>query len=128
MNKPSLCLLLILSFPMTMVADVINLKCSNQLAVKISKDNVVFRENRVVRFSLGENSNIAKMSTKGYSLIEFDLDVTPTHFNIGQYKSAQKKDLIVIFSIDKKTLKIEQDSFSSTQNILKDKRQCILEE
>ena len=128
MNKPSLCLLLILSFPMTMVADVINLKCSNQLAVKISKDNVVFRENRVVRFSLGENSNIAKMSTKGYSLIEFDLDVTPTHFNIGQYKSTQKKDLIVIFSIDKKTLKIEQDSFSSKQNILKDKRQCILEE
>ena len=114
--------------PIVGLADVINLKCFNQLAVKISKDNIAFKENRVVRFSLGENSKLARMSVKGYSLIEFDLDVTPTHYNIGQYKSELKEDLIVVFSIDRTTLKMEQDSFSSQPNNSKDKRVCILEE
>ena len=114
--------------PIAGLADVINLKCSHQLAVTISKDDLVFKESRVVRFSLGENSKLAKMSAKGYPLIEFDLDVTPTHYNIGQYKSALKKDLIVVFSIDRTTLKMEQDSFSSQTNAPRDKRTCILEE
>jgi len=114
--------------PIASFADVVNLKCSNQLAVKISKDDLVFKENRVVRFSLGESSKLAKMSAKGYPLIEFDLDITPTHYNIGQYKSALKKDLIVVFSIDKTTLNMEQDSFSSRNNAPRDKRTCILEE
>ena len=114
--------------PIAGFADVVNLKCSNQLAVKISKDDLVFKENRVVRFSLGESSKLAKMSAKGYPLIEFDLDITPTHYNIGQYKSALKKDLIVVFSIDKTTLNMEQDSFSSRNNAPRDKRTCILEE
>ena len=110
------------------MADVINIKCSHQLAVTISKDDLVFKESRVVRFSLGENSKLAKMSAKGYSLIEFDLDVTPTHYIIGKYKSALKKDLIVVFSIDRTTLKMEQDSFSSQTSAPTDKRTCILEE
>ena len=112
---------------MASLADVINLKCFNQIVVKTSKDNVFFKENRVVRFSLGESSKLARMSAKGYSLIEFDLDVTPTHYNIGQYKSELKEDLIVVFSIDRTTLKMEQDSFSQP-NTSKDKRVCILEE
>ena len=112
---------------MTGLADVINLKCFNQVAIKISKDNLVFKENRLIRFSLGESSKLAKMSAKGYSLIEFDLDITPTHYNIGQYKSELKEDLIVVFSIDRTTLKMEQDSFSQP-NTSKDKRVCILEE
>ena len=49
-------------------------------------------------------------------------------YNIGQYKSALKKDLIVVFSIDRTTLKMEQDSFSSQTSAPRDKRTCILEE
>ena len=121
-------LILFLFFlPITGLTEVINLKCSNQLTVKISKDNLDFKENRIVRFSLGENSKVAKMSAKGYPLIEFDLDITPTHYNIGQFQSALKKDLIVVFSIDRTTLKMEQDSFSSKTNVLRDKRSCIVE-
>jgi hypothetical protein len=112
---------------MTGLADVINLKCFNQIADRISEENIFYKENRVVRFSLGESSKLAKMSGKGYSLIEFDLDITPTHYNIGQYKSELKEDLIVVFSIDRTTLKMEQDSFSQP-NTSKDKRVCILEE
>ena len=116
------------SFPIASLADVINLKCFNQVAIKISKDNLVFKENRLIRFSLGESSKLAKMSAKGYPLIEFDLEVTATHYNIGQYKSALKKELIIIFSIDRSTLKMEQDSFSSKLNVSKDIRMCVLEE
>ena len=117
-----------LFLPITGLAEVINFKCFNQLTVKISKDNYDFKENRVVRFSLGVSSKLAKMSAKGYPLIEFDLDITATHYNIGQYKSALKKDLIVVFSIDRNTLRMEQDSFSSKPSAPKDKRICILEE
>ena len=119
--------LFLIFLPIVGLADVINLKCFNQVVVKISKDNIFFKENRVVRFSLGESSKLARMSAKGYSLIEFDLDVTPTHYNIGQYKSELKEDLIVVFSIDRTTLKMEQDSFSSQPNNSKDKRVCTLE-
>ena len=117
-----------LFLPITGLAEVINFKCFNQLTVKISKDNYDFKENRVVRFSLGVSSKLAKMSAKGYPLIEFDLDITATHYNIGQYKSALKKDLIVVFSIDRNTLRMEQDSFSSKLNVSKDIRMCVLEE
>ena len=103
-------------------ADVINLKCFNEVQGQYG-----YVKTRIVRFSLGESSKLARMSAKGYSLIEFDLKITSSHYLIGQYKSALKEDLIPIFSINKQTLILEQDSFFSEINAPKDTRTCVLE-
>ena len=113
---------LLIFFPSFSISEVINLKCFNEV-----QEQHGYIKTRVVRFSLGEFSKLARMSAKGYPLVEFDLDITPTHYLIGQYKSASKEDLITIFSINKTTLTLEQDSFFSQQNAPKDRRSCVIE-
>ena len=109
------------------LSEVINLTCFNQGQVHQGKNDWEVGKNRIVKFSLGENSKLAKMSAKGYPLIEFDLKVTDTHFLIGQYKSQLKKELIPLFMINKETLMLEKDSFFSKDYSLRDSRECLIE-
>ena len=110
------------------ITEVINLKCFNEGQVHSKEGNWSYGETRVVQFSMGESSLLAKMVAKGYPLIEFDLKITPSHYLIGQYKTELKKELIPIFKINKTTLILEEDSFFSKQNALGKERNCILEE
>ena len=109
------------------LSEVINLTCFNQGQVHQGKNDWEVGKNRIVKFSLGESSKLAKMSAKGYPLIEFDLKVTDTHFLIGQYKSQLKKELIPLFMINKETLMLEKDSFFSKDYSLRDSRECLIE-
>ena len=109
------------------LSEVINLTCFNQGQVHHGKNDWEVGKNRIVKFSLGENSKLAKMSAKGYPLIEFDLKVSDTHFLIGQYKSQLKKELIPLFMINKETLMLEKDSFFSKDYSLRDSRECLIE-
>ena len=110
------------------VTEVINLTCFNEGQIHKEQKDWTVGKNRVIKFNLGESSKLAKMSAKGYPLIEFDLKVTDTHFLIGQYKSHLKKDLIPIFSINRSTLIVETDSFFSQLNLPKEPRKCLMEE
>ena len=110
------------------ITEVINLTCFNEGQIHKEQKDWTVGKNRVIKFNLGEISKLAKMSAKGYPLIEFDLKVTDTHFLIGQYKSHLKKDLIPIFSINRSTLIVEKDSFFSKQNLPKEPRKCLMEE
>ena len=110
------------------ITEVINLTCFNEGQIHKEQKDWTVGKNRVIKFNLGEISKLAKMSAKGYPLIEFDLKVTNTHFLIGQYKSHLKKDLIPIFSINRSTLIVETDSFFSQQNLPKEPRECLIEE
>jgi len=110
------------------ITEVINLTCFNEGQIHKEQKDWTVGKNRVIKFNLGESSKLAKMSAKGYPLIEFDLKVTDTHFLIGQYKSHLKKDLIPIFSINRSTLIVETDSFFSQQNLPKEPRKCLMEE
>ena len=91
------------------------------MKAKYIKNKIIgqLAKNRLIKFSLGESSKLAKMSAKGYPLIEFDLKVTDNHYLIGQYKSHLKKELIPIFSINRSTLIVEKDSFFVKQNLPK---------
>ena len=110
------------------ITEVINLTCFNEGQIHKEQKDWTVGKNRVIKFSLGESSKLAKMSAKGYPLIEFDLQVTNSHFLIGQYKSHLKKELIPIFSINRSTLIVEKDSFFSKQNFPKKPRKCLMEE
>ena len=110
------------------ITEVINLTCFNEGQIHKEQKEWTVGKTRVVKFNLGESSKLAKMSAKGYPLIEFDLKVTDTHFLIGQYKSHLKKDLIPIFSINRSTLIVETDSFFSQQNLPKEPRKCLMDE
>ena len=110
------------------ITEVINLTCFNEGQVHKEQKNWTVGKNRLIKFSLGESSKLAKMSAKGYPLIEFDLKVTDTHYLIGEYKSHLKKELIPIFSINRSTLIVETDSFFSQQNLPKEPRECLIEE
>ena len=110
------------------ITEVINLTCFNEGQIHKEQKDWTVGKNRVIKFNLGESSKLAKMSAKGYPLIEFDLKVTDTHFLIGQYKSHLKKELIPIFSINRSTLIVETDSFFSKQNLPKEPRKCLMEE
>ena len=110
------------------ITEVINLTCFNEGQIHKEQKEWTVGKTRVVKFNLGESSKLAKMSAKGYPLIEFDLKVTDTHFLIGQYKSHLKKELIPIFSINRSTLIVEKDSFFSKQNFPKEPRKCLMEE
>ena len=110
------------------ITEVINLTCFNEGQIHKEQKEWTVCKNRVVKFNLGESSKLAKMSAKGYPLIEFDLKVTDTHYLIGQYKSHLKKELIPIFSINRSTLIVETDSFFSQQNLPKEPRECLIEE
>ena len=74
------------------ITEVINLTCFNEGQIHKEQKDWTVGKNRVVKFNLGESSKLAKMSAKGYPLIEFDLKVTDTHYLIGQYKSHLKKN------------------------------------
>jgi len=129
MNKTKIWLLIsFLSISPLALAEVINLTCFNEGQIHKEQKDWTVGKNRVIKFNLGESSKLAKMSAKGYPLIEFDLKVTDTHFLIGQYKSHLKKDLIPIFSINRSTLIVETDSFFSQQNLPKEPRKCLMEE
>ena len=108
------------------VTEVINLTCFNE--AQIHKEQKEWTVGRLIKFNLGESSKLAKMSAKGYPLIEFDLKVTDNHYLIGQYKSHLKKELIPIFSINRSTLIVEKDSFFAKQNLPKEPRECLIEE
>ena len=110
------------------ITEVINLTCFNEGQIHKEQKDWTVGKNRVIKFNLGESSKLAKMSAKGYPLIEFDLQVTNSHFLIGQYKSHLKKELIPIFSINRSTLIVEKDSFFSKQNFPKKPRKCLMEE
>ena len=110
------------------ITEVINLTCFNEGQVHKEQKDWTVGKNRLIKFNLGESSKLAKMSAKGYPLIEFDLKVTDTHYLIGQYKSHLKKELIPIFSINRSTLMVEKDSFFAKQNLSKDPRECLIEE
>ena len=109
------------------ITEVINLTCFNEGQIHKEQKEWTVGKNRLIKFNLGESSKLAKMSAKGYPLIEFDLKVTDTHFLIGQYKSHLKKELIPIFSINRSTLIVETDSFFSQQNSPKEPRKCLIE-
>ena len=129
MNKKKIWLLIsFLSIPSLALAEVINLTCFNEGQIHKEKKDWTVGKIRTIKFNLGESSKLAKMSAKGYPLIEFDLKVTDTHFLIGQYKSHLKKELIPIFSINRSTLIVEKDSFFSKQNLPKEPRKCLMEE
>lgn len=129
MNKIKICTVIaLLSLSPLALTEVINLTCFNEGQVHNDLKDWTVGKNRVVKFNLGESSKLAKMSAKGYPLIEFDLKVTDTHFLIGQYKSHLKKDLIPIFSINRSTLIVETDSFFSQQNLPKEPRKCLMDE
>ena len=110
------------------ITEVINLTCFNEGQVHKEQKGWTVGKNRLIKFNLGESSKLAKLSAKGYPLIEFDLKVTDTHFLIGEYKSHLKKELIPIFSINRSTLIVETDSFFSQQNLPKEPRKCLIEE
>lgn len=110
------------------ITEVINLTCFNEGQIHKEQKEWTVGKNRVVKFNLGKSSKLAKMSAKGYPLIEFDLKVTDTHYLIGQYKSHLKKELIPIFSINRSTLIVEKDSFFAKQNLPKEPRECLIEE
>ena len=110
------------------ITEVINLTCFNEGQIHKEQKDWTVGKNRLIKFNLGESSKLAKLSAKGYPLIEFDLKVTDTHFLIGQYKSHLKKELIPIFSINRSTLIVEKDSFFSKQNSPKEPRKCLMEE
>ena len=129
MNKKKIWLLIsFLSISPLALSEVINLTCFNEGQVHKEQKNWTVGKNRLIKFSLGESSKLAKMSAKGYPLIEFDLKVTDTHYLIGQYKSHLKKELIPIFSINRTTLIVEKDSFFAKQNLPKEPRECLIEE
>ena len=129
MNKIKICTVIaLLSLSPLALTEVINLTCFNEGQIHKEQKDWTVGKNRVIKFNLGERSKLAKMSAKGYPLIEFDLKVTDTHFLIGQYKSHLKKDLIPIFSINRSTLIVETDSFFSQQNLPKEPRKCLMEE
>ena len=109
------------------ITEVINLTCFNEGQIHKEQKEWTVGKNRVVKFNLGESSKLAKMSAKGYPLIEFDLKVTDTHYLIGQYKSHLKKELIPIFSINRSTLIVEKDSFFAKQNIPKQPMKRLIE-
>ena len=128
MNKTKIWLLIsFLSISPLALSEVINLTCFNEGQVHKEQKNWTVGKNRLIKFNLGESSKLAKMSAKGYPLIEFDLKVTDTYFLIGQYKSHLKVDLIPIFIINKSTLIVETDSFFSQQNLPKEPRKCLIE-
>ena len=110
------------------ITEVINLTCFNEGQIHKEQNDWTVGKNRVIKFSLGESSKLAKMSAKGYPLIEFDLKVTDNHYLIGQYKSHLKEELIPIFSINRSTLIVEKDSFFAKQNLPKEPRECLIEE
>jgi hypothetical protein len=118
----------LLSLSPLATSKVINLICFNEGQIHNEGKDWTVGKNRVVKFNLGESSKLAKMSAKGYPLIEFDLKVTDTHYLIGQYKSHLKKELIPIFSINRSTLIVEKDSFFAKQNLPKEPRECLIEE
>ena len=129
MNKIKIWLLIsFLSTSPLALSEVINLTCFNEGQVHKEQKDWTVGKNRLIKFNLGESSKLAKMSAKGYPLIEFDLKVTDTYFLIGQYKSHLKVDLIPIFIINKSTLIVETDSFFSQQNLPKEPRKCLIEE
>ena len=129
MNKTKIWLLIsFLSISPLALSEVINLTCFNEGQVHKEQKDWTVGKNRLIKFNLGESSKLAKMSAKGYPLIEFDLKVTDTYFLIGQYKSHLKVDLIPIFVINKSTLIVETDSFFSQQNLPKEPRKCLIEE
>jgi hypothetical protein len=128
MNKTKIWLLIsFLSISPLALSEVINLTCFNEGQVHKEQKDWTVGKNRLIKFNLGESSKLAKMSAKGYPLIEFDLKVTDTYFLIGQYKSHLKVDLIPIFIINKSTLIVETDSFFSQQNLPKEPRKCLIE-
>ena len=129
MNKIKIGLVItLLSISSLASSEVINLTCFNEGQIHKEKKDWTVGKIREIKFNLGESSKLAKMSAKGYPLIEFDLKVTDTHFLIGQYKSHLKKELIPIFSINRSTLIVEKDSFFSKQNLPKEPRKCLMEE
>ena len=129
MNKIKIGLVIaLLSISSLALSEVINLTCFNEGQVHQEKKDWTVGKIRAIKFNLGESSKLAKMSAKGYPLIEFDLKVTDTHFLIGQYKSHLKKELIPIFSINRSTLIVEKDSFFSKQNLPKEPRKCLMED
>ena len=129
MNKIKIGLVIaLLSISSLALSEVINLTCFNEGQIHKEKKDWTVGKIRTIKFNLGESSKLAKMSAKGYPLIEFDLKVTDTHFLIGQYKSHLKKELIPIFSINRSTLIVEKDSFFSKQNLPKEPRKCLMEE
>ena len=128
MNKIKICTVIaLLSLSPLALTEVINLTCFNEGQVHKEQKDWTVGKNRLIKFNLGESSKLAKMSAKGYPLIEFDLKVTDTYFLIGQYKSHLKVDLIPIFIINKSTLIVETDSFFSQQNLPKEPRKCLIE-
>ena len=128
MNKTKIWLLIsFLSISPLALSELINLTCFNEGQVHKEQKDWTVGKNRLIKFNLGESSKLAKMSAKGYPLIEFDLKVTDTYFLIGQYKSHLKVDLIPIFIINKSTLIVETDSFFSQQNLPKEPRKCLIE-
>ena len=129
MNKIKIGLVIaLLSISSLALSEVINLTCFNEGQIHNDQKDWTVGKIRAIKFNLGESSKLAKMSAKGYPLIEFDLKVTDTHFLIGQYKSHLKKELIPIFSINRSTLIVEKDSFFSKQNSPKEPRECLVEE
>ena len=110
------------------LTEVINLTCFNEGQVHKDLKDWTVGKNRVVKFNLGKSSKLAKMSAKGYTLIEVELKVTDTNYLIGLYTSHLKKELIPIFSINRSTLMVEKDSFFAKQNLSKDPRECLIEE
>ena len=129
MNKIKIGLVIaLLSISSLALSEVINLTCFNEGQIHKEKKDWTVGKIREIKFNLGESSKLAKMSAKGYPLIEFDLQVTNSHFLIGQYKSHLKKELIPIFSINRSTLIVEKDSFFSKQNFPKKPRKCLMEE
>ena len=129
MNKIKIGLVIaLLSISSLALSEVINLTCFNEGQIHKEQKEWTVGKTRVVKFNLGESSKLAKMSAKGYPLIEFDLKVTDTHYLIGQYKSHLKKELIPIFSINRSTLTVEKDSFFAKQNLPKEPRECLIEE
>ena len=108
--------------------EVINLTCFNECQIHNEGKDWTVGKNRVVKFTLGEASKLAKMSAKGYPLIEFDFKVTEDFYLIGQYKSQLKKELIPIFSINRNTLTVEKDSFFAKQHLTTESRKCLIEE
>ena len=110
------------------ITEVINLTCFNEGQIHNEDKSWTVGKNRVVKFTLGEASKLAKMSAKGYPLIEFDFKVTEDFYLIGQYKSQLKKELIPIFSINRNTLTVEKDSFFAKQHLSTEPRKCLTEE
>ena len=129
MNKIKIGLVIaLLSISSLALSEVINLTCFNEGQVHNEGKDWTIGKNRVVKFTLGEASKLAKMSAKGYPLIEFDFKVTEDFYLIGQYKSHLKKELIPIFSINRNTLTVEKDSFFAKQHLTTEFRKCLIEE